>query len=628
MSNNLPHEQSQSDLPEENAPHIEETVPDKIDDYEILDKLGEGSFANVYLARNPSLGTQVALKVLKQQYALNPRFLDDFLQEARLVARDLKHSSIVQVYDVKQSRDGEYYIVMEYASEGRLTKYEGKGRTLPFQTLCKWIQQIAEALDYAHKQGIFHRDVKPSNILLGENENIKLADFGIARVQQASTVKYSTSILGTEVYMAPEQALPNYKINASADVYAFAIVIYELFMGELPFDGKGVYEITQSKNTKQPKPMTSKNIPAPVQRIIFKALNADPSRRYNSALAFAKELIDALKAWEKETSQKEVFQSDFAQGTVAMDSGDWYKARDFLQKAQQLRDTPAIQHNLDFVQTEITRLEAWDKYEECRIGEDWDGAIEALNKSLATNPYNTEELNIALVQMKRQQYLRQLYRDAVTARDKEQYSIAITKLTELVTEEPEYRNGEALDLLNKVRQTEAQSETLKDREEALFALVERDLATAASRREQLRTLAPNGEYGVGKFLEKFEIALQTRLEEVKKSDEHLITYDQLLEQSKNVEGDLNRLRERNAKVEDRLSKLQTRLGTQLLRYAESLVASYEHFAKYQDNFIVKRTIAGYSDQVTNLAQIAREVVAWGQELQVAYTAEPEPQEKE
>ncbi|HHE73013.1 MAG TPA: serine/threonine protein kinase, partial [Chloroflexi bacterium] len=172
--------------------------------YRILHQIGRGGMAVVYKAHQPALERYVAIKVLPQQFTFDREFVERFLREARAVAR-LNHPNIVTIHDVGQA-GGTYYIVMEYVEESSLANLLRRQGALPPQQAAQIVAQVASALDYAHQQGFVHRDVKPSNILLGAGGVAKLTDFGIVKAAEGTRLTQTGTLLGTPEYMSPEQA--------------------------------------------------------------------------------------------------------------------------------------------------------------------------------------------------------------------------------------------------------------------------------------------------------------------------------------------------------------------------------------------------------------------------------------
>ncbi len=274
--------------------------PKLIGKYEILEELGRGGFAVVYKARDVELDRLVALKILRPALSDDPGFVARFKQEARAAAR-LKHPHIVTVYDAAQI-DERLIIAMQYV-EGRTLRDELQEQgLLPLDRTLTILEQIADALDYAHPRGVVHRDVKPANILLEETTqgvHATLLDFGLAKAMEASTALTSQgTLLGSPEYMAPEQADPNRanEIGPATDRYALGIVAYQLLTGRVPFPGNTPATLNAHLNLKPADPRTFRSEVSPqVSAALRKMLAKVPADRYASA----KEFVQALRLSEQ-----------------------------------------------------------------------------------------------------------------------------------------------------------------------------------------------------------------------------------------------------------------------------------------------------------------------------------------
>jgi beta-lactam-binding protein with PASTA domain/predicted Ser/Thr protein kinase len=269
--------------------------------YRILRKLGSGGMANVYLAEDEDLGRRVAIKILNDRYANDDDFVERFRREAKSAAA-LSHPNIVSIYD-RGEAEGTYYIAMEVI-EGRSLKELILTRgPLPISHAVAYTLEILEALRFAHRHGIIHRDIKPHNILIGER--LKVTDFGIARAG-ASQMTEAGSIMGTAQYLSPEQAR-GAPVTASSDLYSVGIVLYEMLTGKVPFNGDSAIEIAMKHLNELPKPPSKirPEIPEELDQVVLRALSKAPEDRYQSAEEFAEDLhrVEAGLPLAPETSE-------------------------------------------------------------------------------------------------------------------------------------------------------------------------------------------------------------------------------------------------------------------------------------------------------------------------------------
>lgn len=267
--------------------------------YEIIEEVGSGGMAQVYRAKCNVLNRFVAVKVLKQEFVSDPDFINKFKQESMSAAR-LNHKNIVNVYDTGVD-DGIYYIVMEYLEGITLHELIQQNKGLSTDTAVDICIQICEALDHAHSNGIIHRDIKPHNILIDKNNQVKVADFGIARAVSNKTMTNSDNTLGSVNYFSPEQARGGY-IDEKSDIYSLGIVLFEMLTGEVPFKGDSAITIAlKHVNEQIPAPTSiNKEIPDFLDEIVLKCTNKKQTLRYNSANAIISDLM-------KFKANKEIF---------------------------------------------------------------------------------------------------------------------------------------------------------------------------------------------------------------------------------------------------------------------------------------------------------------------------------
>jgi eukaryotic-like serine/threonine-protein kinase len=260
-------------------------------DYQLLEEIGRGGQGVVYRARQKSLNRTVALKVIGLGPWATTAHLKRFRREAEAAA-SLAHPCIVPIHEVGE-RDGHCYFSMNFIEGGQLGEVV-ELEPLPIRRAVEVIAKLARAVHYAHEHGILHRDIKPGNILLDQNGEPHLTDFGLARlVETESTVTRTKEVLGTPSYMAPEQAAgETKKLSAATDVYGLGAVLYQLLTGHPPFAGETTYETIRLLLDKKPRPprLSNPRVDRDLSTICLKCLEKDPYRRYSSALTLAEDL--------------------------------------------------------------------------------------------------------------------------------------------------------------------------------------------------------------------------------------------------------------------------------------------------------------------------------------------------
>ena len=265
-------------------------------DYELLEEIGRGGQGVVYRAHQKSLNRTVALKVIGLGPWTTQGHLKRFRREAEAAAH-LEHPCIVPIYEVGE-RDAQCYFSMKFVEGGQLDEVV-RHTPMSIRQSAELVVKVARTVHYAHEHGILHRDIKPGNILLDQNGEPHLTDFGLARLLDAqSSVTRTIDVLGTPSYMAPEQAAAETsKLSKATDVYGLGAVLYQLLTGHPPFAGGTTYEtieLLRETEPRQPRLLNPK-IDRDLSTICLKCLEKDPKRRYSSALALAEDLEHWLK---------------------------------------------------------------------------------------------------------------------------------------------------------------------------------------------------------------------------------------------------------------------------------------------------------------------------------------------
>lgn len=254
--------------------------------------LGRGGMAQVYYGQDVKLQRPVAIKVIDARYRSKPSYAQRFVKEARAVAR-WRHEHIIQIY-YADDQDGLYYYVMEYIDgqdlASLMTTHASEGELLPPDEVIRISRAIADALDYAHSQGVIHRDVKPSNVMLSKDGRVILGDFGLALDMQEGS---SGEVFGTPSYISPEQARRSKEVVPQSDLYSLGVILYEMLTGVVPFDDLSPTSVALQHITQPPPPPRSINpqLNKETEAVLLKALSKKPEDRYKTGKA----LIDALE---------------------------------------------------------------------------------------------------------------------------------------------------------------------------------------------------------------------------------------------------------------------------------------------------------------------------------------------
>jgi serine/threonine protein kinase len=323
---------------------------EKLGKYLIQRELGRGAGGVVYRARDPIINRLVALKTITTGLAEYPDLLQRFYQEAQS-AGGLQHPNIVTIYDLGDA-DGIPYIAMELLEGESLDQLISRRAALPVPLKLTYALQACRALDYAHKRGIIHRDIKPDNVMLTRDGTVKVVDFGIARVLETSKTQ-TGMLLGTFAYMSPEQYHGEHA-DARSDIWSFGVLLYELLAYQRPFRGATPASLMHSICQQEPAPLqeTIPDCPAALEKVIQRVLRKSPDERYQSMEEVLLDLDPICKSLQAESVAALVVQA-----RTLSEEGDYAQSRDLLRQALQIDSTNTQARNLlDKANTELRRI--------------------------------------------------------------------------------------------------------------------------------------------------------------------------------------------------------------------------------------------------------------------------------
>ncbi len=272
-------------------PQHDDLIGKTLGQYEIQEEIGRGGMATVFKARQISMNRTVAVKVLPRHFLHDPGFFERFEREVDVISH-LEHPHILPIYDYGKAENMPY-IAMRYLGGGSMAQMIRRG-PVPVDDLAKPFSQVAQALDHAHRQGIIHRDLKPGNIMLDEEGNAYLSDFGIARIMGSNLT--GSMIIGTPAYMSPEQANGT-SLDGRSDIYSLGVVLFELITGREPYQAETPMALLL-KHINEPMPPLSSfrsDVPLAVEQVIAKSTAKDPNQRYSSAGQMAQDFTEALR---------------------------------------------------------------------------------------------------------------------------------------------------------------------------------------------------------------------------------------------------------------------------------------------------------------------------------------------
>lgn len=276
----------------------------QIDEYQIVKLLGRGGMARVYQAVDVRLKRKVAIKVIDKIHRANSDYINRFKQEAQAIAR-LEHPYVVRLYRYGEL-DDLVYMAMQYIDgldlAALLQTYKTDGAYIELEEVVRLIREICQGLDYAHSQGVIHRDVKPSNIMIDREGHAILTDFGLAMLAEVTT---QGNVLGSPHYLSPEQAISSAKVVSQSDLYSVGVILYEMLTGEVPFDAKEPLAIAQM-HIKDPVPLPSgvrPDLSRDLERVILKCLDKNPAHRYRTGAELASALEKAITGVGSDTEK-------------------------------------------------------------------------------------------------------------------------------------------------------------------------------------------------------------------------------------------------------------------------------------------------------------------------------------
>jgi eukaryotic-like serine/threonine-protein kinase len=270
---------------------------ERIDNYKIVEKIGEGGMGDVYKGIDTMLEREVAIKMLRPELSRREDIVERFRSEAIALGR-LNHSHIATVYNFGRV-DDQYYMAMEFVSGETLDSIIQQHGRLPWRDAVQYAIQALEGLAHAHQSNVIHRDIKPANIIVNGKKTLKLLDFGIARILQTARLTRTKHSIGTPGYMSPEQHQSK-EVDARSDIYAAGVVLYEMLTGQMPFQHDTEYGLVTAVIEDKPKRLRSidKSIPAPLEKLVLKALQKKPEKRFADAQEFIVALRDCLAITE------------------------------------------------------------------------------------------------------------------------------------------------------------------------------------------------------------------------------------------------------------------------------------------------------------------------------------------
>ena len=267
--------------------------------YDLLERIGRGGMGVVYRAKDSGIGRLVAVKMLISDIDVSDETRERFFREARS-AGQLTHRNIITIYDFGEE-GGRAYIVMELLTGESLTNLLARGVKLPLEQQVEIMMRVSEGLAFAHSRGIIHRDVKPANLFVTTDGQVKILDFGVARIASSKLTR-SGLLVGTPDYMSPEQVMGQV-VDQRSDVFSAGAVFYQLLTGKKPFAAKRLPDVLNRVRLEAPEAITEAEAPAELTAIVMKALEKDPTHRYQRIVEMLASLTKFMQSWDRETRQ-------------------------------------------------------------------------------------------------------------------------------------------------------------------------------------------------------------------------------------------------------------------------------------------------------------------------------------
>lgn len=330
-------------------------IGESIGPYTIEEQLGQGGMATVYKAYHPALDRYVAIKVMDAALSKERDFIERFKREAKVIAR-LDNAHIVPVYDFDE-HNGQPYIVLKLI-DGQTLRDRMKNAPLTKNEILQVVNAVGKALDYAHRRGVLHRDTKPSNVLIAGNGQIYLTDFGLARIVESASNLTGDMILGTPYYISPEQAMNAEKLDEGTDIYSFGVMIYEMVVGRLPFDGDTTFTVIEDHIYKPPPLPTSikPDLSVEVEQVLLKALAKKRSDRQDNIAS----LIKAFKkAWGLKHEQSRISSTTMESvqiATLLAENGKSFPLAEETVVLGRNSATKNIQNDIDLSELDIKKI--------------------------------------------------------------------------------------------------------------------------------------------------------------------------------------------------------------------------------------------------------------------------------